>query len=101
MKRTIKRTIKRTTDNKIMCPITRNKSFIKRNSIKFDSKNNLGGYLPGPPQSCPKKNKWIKYKNKIWIDLSLCHSCSKIKECGTRELYLAFLKTRTALLLDK
>ena len=83
--------------------IKRNSRIIKRNPriikrglfmggiVNFPVKN-LGGYLPNPPDDCERKDMWRNFANVIWIDLSVCHFCSKEKACQTRLLYLQEIK---------
>lgn len=76
--------------------VKRNQRIIKRNNFpmpKFPFPiKNVGGHLPNPPEDCERKDKWSKRHSIIWIDLSLCHSCSILKECHTRKTYLKAVK---------
>jgi hypothetical protein len=66
----------------------------KEKAIKAPKMPNkfLGGFLPFPPKDCPKKDHSVLCYGIIWIDLSICHSCAKIKECNTRKEHLSKLK---------
>lgn len=56
--------------------------------------HNWGGHLPLPPNDCEKRA-YIKTHDSIyWLDLSICHTCSKIQTCQRRKEYLTALKTK-------
>jgi len=72
------------------CKIKRGKK-IMRNKKPVVEK--FGGCFPNPPLDCRKKEFTFQSKNgTIWIDLSICHTCNKIKECETRKEHLDGLK---------
>jgi len=80
------------------------KPVFKRTKMPVKSKisHPLGGYLPFPPKDCLKREFFTWCQGTVWIDLSICHSCTNKPECSTRKEYLQELnEKRKAYFADK
>lgn len=64
--------------------------------IKRNTSNRIthffGGHLPHPPLNCERKEFSFVYQGITWLDLSICHKCSQIKNCERRIEHLLKLK---------
>lgn len=48
----------------------------------------FGGHVSNPPEDCAQLKYAFENNGTIWLDISLCHKCDKIKTCAERKNHL-------------